>query len=213
MTPKIPLRLCKKCPLYHGNCPLQDLDPCIMTKDRQEEGAVARIVVFVLLVAVAAVILFLSCQRDQAETSVDQVGTKLESSRDQVGTKSVVELLRQQHHELSEWEELQMAIIWTESHFNTNAVGAAGDRGAMQIVPIYIDEVNRLAGTSYVPTDAFDITKSLEMFEIIQGVYNPTHDRDLAIYYHNKGSSYRAEVLKNLELVHRYEVVRRAVKK
>lgn len=202
MTPKIPLRLCKKCPLYHGNCPLQDLDPCIMTKDRQEEGAVARIVVTVLLVAVAAVILFLACQRDQVETSGDQVGTK-----------SVIELLRQQHHELSEWEELQMAIIWTESHFNTNATGASGDRGAMQIVPIYIDEVNRLAGTSYVPTDAFDVTKSLEMFEIIQGVYNPTHDRDLAIYYHNKGSSYRAEVLKNLELVHRYEVVRRAVKK
>ena len=202
MTPKIPLRLCKKCPLYHGNCPLQDLDPCIMTKDRQEEGAVARIVVIVLLVAVAAVILFLACQRDQVETSPEQVLNK-----------SAVELLRQQHHELSEWEELQMAIIWTESRFRTDAVGAAGDRGAMQIVPIYIDEVNRLAGTSYVPTDAFDVTKSLEMFEIIQGVYNPTHDRDLAIYYHNKGSSYRAEVLKNLELVHRYEVVRRAVKK
>ena len=191
---------CKECAHYHGRCVLDDLEPCsFYSKDQKRSEDLFRIIVGIALAVTAAVIILSSCCRQQEDPAP--------------AYQSAMELLRKQHHELSEWEELQMAIIWTESRFRTDAVGAAGDRGAMQIVPIYIDEVNRLAGTSYVPTDAFDVTKSLEMFEIIQGVYNPTHDRDLAIYYHNKGSSYRAEVLKNLELVHRYEVVRRAVKK
>ena len=33
MTPKIPLSRCRKCPLFHGHCPLNDLDPCILAPD------------------------------------------------------------------------------------------------------------------------------------------------------------------------------------
>ena len=198
MTPKIPLRLCKKCPLYHGNCPLQDLDPCIMTKDRQEEGAVARIVVIVLLVAVAAVILFLSCQRDQAETSVDQVGTK-----------SVVELLRQQHKgELSEYDKLILAIAFTESRWNPDAVGKNGDIGFLQITPVYVREANRVSGANFKHEDAFSIDSSLAMFQALQSAYNPTKDIHLGIYFHNKSAAYERAVLENLKLIERYENLR-----
>lgn len=73
---------------------------------------------------------------------------------------SAVELLREQHKgELTEWGKLILAISFTESRFNPDAVGKAGDSGHMQLVPIYVAEVNRLYGTSYTIEDAFDIDK------------------------------------------------------
>lgn len=177
--------------------------PCNFKPLRDEPDR--RLGTILALVIMAACILFIfivSCVREKKEPV--QVKT------DPV---SAVSLLRQQHHELTAWQELQMAICLTESRFNPAAVGAAGDRGIMQITPIYVEEANRLAGTNYTPADAHDIGKTLEMFEIIQSVYNPTHDRDLAIRYHNRSAAYKATVLRNLELVHRYEVVRKSVKK
>lgn len=136
-----------------------------------------------------------------------------ETTQEPVRHVSAVKLLHQQHHELTEWEELQMAIIWTESSFRANAVGATSDFGLYQITPIYVSEVNRVAGTDYDHVDAFDPEKSVAMFAAMQDHYNPGRDLNLAIYYHNKSSEYKARVLKNLEMVRRYEDVRKLVKK
>lgn len=127
---------------------------------------------------------------------------------------SVCALLRQAHNaELSDWQELQMALMLTESRFNPDALGAANDRGILQLVPIYVAEANRIAGTDYTPQDAHDIDKALEMFAIVQGYYNPTCDTEKGIYYHNKGEGYRRAVLRNLELIRRYEDTRKHLTK
>ena len=82
---------------------------------------------------------------------------------------SAVELLRNQHREeLTDWQMLIMAIAWTESKFNPAADSGVGDNGCLQLREIYIAEVNRLYGTTYTIEDAYDIDKSLDMFEKMQ---------------------------------------------
>lgn len=110
---------------------------------------------------------------------------------------------------LTDWNALQLAIAMTESEFKPNAIGNTKDYGIYQITPIYVAEVNRLLGQQeYTHDQAFDITKSVEMFNILQSYKNPNQDLELAIYYHNKASWYKKRVLKNYETVKRYETLR-----
>lgn len=107
---------------------------------------------------------------------------------------------------LSDWQMFEMAVIFTESKGNPDAVGKDGDWGVMQIRDIYVREANRLAGTEYVHEDAFDIQKSLEMFNII----NPEQDMEKALKRHNPGSkgyAYR----QNYEMIKRMEAVRKII--
>lgn len=125
---------------------------------------------------------------------------------------SAVELLRELHNdELTPWELTIMAIFWTESKCNPDAVGKAGDFGIMQMLDCYCREVNRISGRNYAHTDAFSIRKSLEMYHTMQGRYNPSCDLDLAIYYHNKSAAYKAEVDRNKAWIKRYEAARNEV--
>lgn len=122
---------------------------------------------------------------------------------------SAVELLRsQRREELTEWNRLIMAIAWTESKFNPDAVGSSQDYGCLQITPTYCAEVNRISGANFKHEDAFDIESSLAMFDTMQSHYNPDHDIDTAIHFHNKSASYKRVVLENLELIKRYETFR-----
>jgi len=126
--------------------------------------------------------------------------------------QSAVQLLREQHKdELTEWQMLTMAICYTESKFRDEAKGKAGDSGQLQIVPIFVAEVNRLYGTDYTIDDASDLGKSLEMFNKLQNYYNPSHGIEDGIKYHNRSPYYRMVVLENLELIRRYERTRKAV--
>lgn len=137
------------------------------------------------------------------------VGCSKPVEEEEIPQWSAVELLRKQHkEELSEWDKLIMAISFTESRWNPDAVGSAHDSGHLQLVPIYVAEVNRLYDTEYTIEDAFDISKSLEMYELMQQAYNPSRDINRAIYYHNKSESYKQTVLRNLELVRNYEAIR-----
>lgn len=124
---------------------------------------------------------------------------------------SVVALLRQQRGELSEWQKLMLAIAFTESRFNPDAVGKAGDYGCLQITPVYVREVNRVSGANYCHEDAFDIEMSLAMFTAIQDEYNPQRDMELAIRLHNKSAAYRRTVLDNLAMIERMETFRAKV--
>ena len=130
-------------------------------------------------------------------------------SRDQVEPVSAVELLRKQHKdELTEWQKLQLAIIFTESKGNPNAIGSAGDSGVYQMLPCYVAEANRVSGSNYSHEDAFDIDYAIDIFNRLQSHYNSEKDIEKAIAHHNKSSVYKATVLRNLELVERMEVVR-----
>jgi predicted CoA-binding protein len=132
--------------------------------------------------------------------------TKMKSTTENAKT---IEAVSPALDTLSEWNTLQLAIAMTESEFNPNAVGKTMDYGIYQITPIYVKEVNRLLGNQvYTHNQAFDIEKSVEMFNILQSYKNPDQDINKAIYYHNKADWYRKKVLKNYETVKRYETLR-----
>lgn len=196
MTPRISPRRCKRCVHYQdGRCPIINLDSCEYDKDRPHIWIAVGIIVVVF-----AIMIFCSCSKPAPSLDYPKM--------------SAVELLRRQHaDELTPWQELQLAIIFTESRFNPDALGAAGDRGLYQMTPIYVAEVNRVAGTDYVPEDAFDPAKAVEIFSLMQDHYNPTHDATLALYYHHKGEAYRRAVLNNLETIRRYEAARKHITK
>lgn len=199
MTPRISLRRCRKCPYYHGHCPLNDLDPCIMapTEEERMRTRIGLVCTFIVAVICAAVLVFAGCSGSNP-TEFD-------------GNKhwSAVQLLREQHKdELTDFDKLTLAIALTESRFNPKADSGAGDYGVLQLREIYLAEVNRIAGTSYTIEDAFDIEKSLEMFHIMQEAYNPNKDIQEAIKHHNRSSAYKVKVLENYELICRMEEVR-----
>ena len=76
--------------------------------------------------------------------------------------------------ELDEWTILTMAIMKTESEFDPSRIGATQDVGIMQFTPVGIEEVNRILrlegkAEEYSHLDAYDIEKTIEMSNIIQG--------------------------------------------
>lgn len=108
----------------------------------------------------------------------------------------------QQEREISEWDRFTQALILVESEGNPNAVGRTNDLGILQITPIYVADVNRIINEErYSLEDRADVRKSMEMFEIIQGHYNPERDIDKAIRLHNPraGKSYREKIYKRME--------------
>ena len=115
--------------------------------------------------------------------------------------------------ELSEWEMLQMAIAKTESEYNPEAMGSSGDLGVFQITEIFVHEVNRLLGEErYTHLDAFDVERSIEMFNIVQDSHNPDKSISKAIAVHNPGGNsigYGKRVYQNLAFVKRYEKMRK----
>ena len=115
--------------------------------------------------------------------------------------------------ELDEWEILQMAIAKTESEYNPEAMGSSGDLGVFQITEIFVHEVNRLLGEEgYTHLDAFNVEKSIEMFNIVQDGHNPDKSISKAIAVHNPGGNsidYGKRVYQNLAFVKRYEEMRK----
>lgn len=113
---------------------------------------------------------------------------------------------------LDDWEILQMAMMKTESGFDPSAVGSSNDRGVLQITPIYVKEVNRLLGEDrYTHDDAFSVTKSIEMFNIMQSRKNPRNDMARAMNGHNPGGStigYPKKIKDNIEFIKRMETAR-----
>lgn len=106
--------------------------------------------------------------------------------------------------ELSEWDIFIQALIQVESEGKADAVGKANDVGILQITPIYVKDVNRILGEEkYDLGCRTDTEKSLEMFEILQGHYNPSKSIDKAIKLHNPKApqSYRNKIMKQMEII------------
>mgnify|MGYP002625676090 CR=1 FL=1 len=121
---------------------------------------------------------------------------------------SAVELLREQRGGLTDWQKLQMAIIWTESKGNPNVTGSHQDGGLYQMTPIFVEEVNRIAGTSYTHEDVYDPDKAIEIFNTMHLFKNPDRNLEQAIRIHNKSAGYLNTVMRNYELIERMEIVR-----
>ena len=201
MTPRIPLRYCRRCGHYDSRygCRLADLHPCERAEEILHERAKDRYlaVVTFIVVALCALLLFAGCREKPQPQPI-------------VPKWTAMELLRMQHRnqQPTEWEMLQLAIIYTESRFNPAATGTARDAGLYQMTPVYVAEVNRVAGTTYDHADAYDPALAVEIFAAMQDYYNPAHDTDTALRYHNKSADYAARVRENLEFIRRYEAAR-----
>lgn len=118
--------------------------------------------------------------------------------------------------ELDEWTILTMAIMKTESEFDPSRIGATQDVGIMQFTPIAVEEVNRILRLEgkedeYSHLDAFDIRKTIEMFNIIQNYHNKEQNISKAIHQHNPGGAsigYGKKVYDNIRFIKRLEEAR-----
>lgn len=93
-----------------------------------------------------------------------------------------------------DWEPVMEAIIQVESEGDSKAV-SGNSCGAMQITPILVKECNRIlekrnSKKRYTLKDRFSVTKSKEMFLLIQSYFNPTNNVEKAIRSWNGGMRY-----------------------
>lgn len=92
------------------------------------------------------------------------------------------------------WEPVMNAIIQVESGGNSKAKNG-NQCGAMQITPIMVAECNnilkaRKSKKRFTLADRFSISKSKEMFLLIQSYHNPVNDVEKAIRSWNGGMNY-----------------------
>ena len=92
------------------------------------------------------------------------------------------------------WNPVMDAIIQVESEGNPNAV-SGNSVGAMQITPILVKDCNDIlkkqkSKKRYTMADRYSVSKSKEMFLIIQKYYNPENDIEKAIRLWNGGVKY-----------------------
>lgn len=105
--------------------------------------------------------------------------------------------------EKTDWEYLIESIIYIESNGFDSVIGNKNCVGCLQLTPIYIREVNKLAKTKYKLSDRFSKQKSIEMFNILQNHYNPDKDIKKAIKLHNPNAPklYSIKILKKLNIL------------
>lgn len=79
-------------------------------------------------------------------------------------------------------EALLNAFIYVESKGVDDTINKkSGATGCLQIMPILIDEANRLTGKGkYTLSDRTDRNKSREIFHLIMQSKNPSYDIDIA---------------------------------
>ena len=81
----------------------------------------------------------------------------------------------------SEWNDLIWSIAQHESKQNANARNGQY-LGILQISPVLVNECNKIAGyRKFTNADRASREKSIEMFNTIQGRYNPHRDMNLAV--------------------------------
>lgn len=118
------------------------------------------------------------------------------------------------YRELSEWELFTMATIEVESRYDPNSINIeTGATGILQIMPIYVEEYNRISGNSLNHNSVFDPITSLMMWEVINDYYNPDRQFEKAVYIHNPkaGDWYRQRIFNKMDDIARYEAMRRNV--
>ncbi len=93
-----------------------------------------------------------------------------------------------------DWDRLIKAIIQVESGGNPRAVGG-NSAGILQITPVCLQDCNNILqqkkiNKKYTMKDRFNVEKSIEMFKLYQGKYNPGNNVEKAIRLWNGGPRY-----------------------
>lgn len=110
---------------------------------------------------------------------------------------------------LTDFELIELAIIWQESKANPNPKYSDGkSEGILQITPIYVKEANRILGRSeYTLHDRRNPLKSHEMFIVVQNYHNPKKDVKKAVKLHNKAGWYFEEVMDRYNCLKLYQKI------
>jgi hypothetical protein len=115
---------------------------------------------------------------------------------------------------LTEWDKFTLALMKVESEYKPTAVSDVGAKGYFQIMPIYVEEVNRVHKTNYVYEDvvrSFELSN--EVFILMQEAHNKDFSMDKALILHNGDHMwYKRRVYNAMEDIERYEEMRQMVK-
>ena len=115
---------------------------------------------------------------------------------------------------LSEWDMFTLALMKVESDYDVSATSSVGAKGYFQIMPIYVEVVNRVHKTNYVYEDvvrSFDL--SYEVFTLMQEAHNKNFSMDKALVLHNGNHKwYKKRVYKEMANIERYEEMRQMVR-
>jgi hypothetical protein len=115
---------------------------------------------------------------------------------------------------LTEWDKFTLALMKVESEYKPTAVSDVGAKGYFQIMPIYVEEVNRVHKTNYVYEDvvrSFELSN--EVFILMQEAHNKDFSMDKALILHNGDHKwYKRRVYNAMEDIERYEEMRQMVK-
>ena len=115
---------------------------------------------------------------------------------------------------LSEWDVFTLALMKVESNYELAAVSSVGAKGYFQIMPIYVEEVNRVHKTNYVYEDVVrSFEKSYEVFTLMQEAHNKDFSMDKALRLHNGNHKwYHRRVYNEMKNIERYEEMRQMLK-
>ena len=115
---------------------------------------------------------------------------------------------------LSEWDMFTLALMKVESDYDVTAESSVGAKGYFQIMPIYVEEVNRVHKTNYIYEDVVgSFEKSYEVFTLMQEAHNKDFSMDKALVLHNGNHKwYKKRVYKEMADIERYEEMRQMVK-
>ena len=110
---------------------------------------------------------------------------------------------------LTDFELIELAIMWQESKGNPNPKHSDGkSEGILQITPIYVKEANRILGKNkYTLHDRRNPLKSHEMFLVVQNYHNPEKDVKKAVKLHNKAGWYFEEVIDRYDCLKLYQEI------
>lgn len=115
---------------------------------------------------------------------------------------------------LTDWDKFTLALMKVESNYEPTAKSSVGARGYFQIMPIYVEEVNRVHKTNYVYEDVVSsFEKSYEVFTLMQEAHNQEYSMDEALRLHNGDHKwYKRRVYNAMEDIEKYEEMRQMVK-
>lgn len=115
---------------------------------------------------------------------------------------------------LTDWDKFTLALMKVESNYEPTAKSSVGARGYFQIMPIYVEEVNRVHKTNYVYEDVVSsFEKSYEVFTLMQEAHNQEYNMDEALRLHNGDRKwYKRRVYNAMEDIEKYEEMRQMVK-
>lgn len=103
------------------------------------------------------------------------------------------------------WEIFVEALIFVESRGDSLAKNKTSSAsGLFQQLTIYVDECNRLIGRKlYSYEDRFKPGKARQMFDIVQGYYNPKRDikRAMKLHLGKESKVYQDAIISQMEVI------------